>query len=334
MKRPARLMQMQWLLYKNPDGLTSRELAELCQIHVRSIRRDLLDLQADLGVPITQDGDRYAILDGYALPPVSFSFYEAIAMFLACRLAMRQSGKSNPYMRQALEKIGVALPAPLAEYLNPVVESDGADETDSDFPRIFESVATAWMKHRQMKIRSVSVFDNQVREWLFEPYFMEMAGVGHSVYVIGRGRKEDGIDRILSFKLERIKSAEILETCFERPSRMEVEGLLSPTLDMMWEEETEVKLWFSRSVSDTEETVCRVVDPSNDGHTVILHVSGWLEAHPSATSLTGEIEVLSPASLKRYFSQYAQKLWQTFWRREKEKTKTTENADGKVCLIS
>jgi predicted DNA-binding transcriptional regulator YafY len=52
---------------------------------MRTIQRDLLDLQTELGVPVTQEGDRYGILAGYILPPVSFSLEDAMVLFLASR---------------------------------------------------------------------------------------------------------------------------------------------------------------------------------------------------------------------------------------------------------
>jgi predicted DNA-binding transcriptional regulator YafY len=100
--RSIRLAQLQHLLHKNPKGLTSHELARLCGVCVRTIQRDLLDLQTDLNVPITQNGNRYGILGSYTLPPVFFSLYEAMALFLASRLALRQTDENNPHMQQAL----------------------------------------------------------------------------------------------------------------------------------------------------------------------------------------------------------------------------------------
>ncbi|MEK7777326.1 MAG: HTH domain-containing protein, partial [Chloroflexota bacterium] len=66
--RSIRLARMQHFLHKNARGLTSQELAKLCEVCVRTVQRDLLALQSDLEVPVTQDGDRYGILNSYILP--------------------------------------------------------------------------------------------------------------------------------------------------------------------------------------------------------------------------------------------------------------------------
>ncbi|MBM4401298.1 MAG: HTH domain-containing protein, partial [Crenarchaeota archaeon] len=143
--RSIRLAQLQHFLHKNPKGLTSRELARLCGVCVRTIQRDLLDLQADLNVPITQDGSRYGILGSYILPPIFFSLYEAMALFLTARLALRQTDENNPHMQQALSKISAVLPASLAERLKPGIETIAWKKTSPHFIKTFESVAIAWI---------------------------------------------------------------------------------------------------------------------------------------------------------------------------------------------
>ena len=112
--RAIRLARLQHLLHKHPQGLTSYELASLSGVCVRTIQRDLLDLQADLGVPITQHGRRYGIMGGFSLPPVFFNLFEATALFLASRLALHQTDQNNPHMEQALIKISDVLPFPIA----------------------------------------------------------------------------------------------------------------------------------------------------------------------------------------------------------------------------
>lgn len=88
--RTVRLLQIQRLLFEEPLGLTTRQLAELCGVSQRTIQRDLLALH-DMQVPVAQKGDRYSILQSYILPPITFSLYEALALFLASRLILRQT---------------------------------------------------------------------------------------------------------------------------------------------------------------------------------------------------------------------------------------------------
>jgi predicted DNA-binding transcriptional regulator YafY len=144
--RSIRLAQLQHFLHRNPKGLTSQELARICGVCVRTIQRDLLDLQTDLDVPITQNGDRYAILGSYTLPPIFLSLYEAMALFLASRLLLRQTDENNPHVQQALAKISATVPSPLAEHLKLGVETIAQKKANPGFVKIFEAVAIAWIE--------------------------------------------------------------------------------------------------------------------------------------------------------------------------------------------
>ena len=98
--RSVRLSQIQHLLHKNPRGLTTQELGQMCGVCVRTIQRDLITLDSALNVPLTQNGDRYSIIEGYMLPPLSFSLFEAMAVFLSARLSLRQTDENNPHHKQ------------------------------------------------------------------------------------------------------------------------------------------------------------------------------------------------------------------------------------------
>ena len=109
--RLVRLTQIQHCLHKNPIGVTAKDLANLCDTTVRTIQRDLLVLQSDLHIPIIKKGhDRYGLLTDYVLPPVAYSLYEALVLFLAARLIIRQTDEDNPHIRSAIAKLISMMP--------------------------------------------------------------------------------------------------------------------------------------------------------------------------------------------------------------------------------
>src|SRR3972149_2873723 len=181
--RSIRLARLQYLLQRNPEGVTTRQLADSCGVCMRTVQRDLLDLQTQLGVPVTQDGKRYGLVGGYTLPPVFFSLHEAMALFLIARLALRQIGEHNPHVQQALSKMAGVLPPELAAQLQRSTESFAAKPLNPEYVHVFEQVATAWTARRQMKLHYQSFHSAEVKEWILDPYFVEMSGVGHSSYV-------------------------------------------------------------------------------------------------------------------------------------------------------
>ena len=52
--KAARLQQMVHLLYRNPRGLTTLELARHCSVSERTVQRDLRDLE-EAGIPVWDD---------------------------------------------------------------------------------------------------------------------------------------------------------------------------------------------------------------------------------------------------------------------------------------
>ena len=300
--RSTRLTQIQHLLHKNPRGLTTRELAELCGVCVRTIQRDVLGLQADLGVPLTQEGDRYSILDSYVLPPVSLSLYEAMALFLASRLVHRQTDEGNPHIQTALAKLSHVLPPGLAGRLQESINAIGEKPANARYIRIFEQVAIAWCTQRRMRIRYRSLQSTEGKEWLLDPYFVETTGVGYSTYVIGPASRE-GKAGMTTFKLDRIEEAELLEEGFTIPEGLSLGGLLGSSWGVMWGEETEVKLRFSPQVTRrVKESVWhpsqRIEDLPDGGCLLTVRVGSTLEMTPWLRGWGPDVEVLAPKALR------------------------------------
>jgi len=240
------------------------------------------------------------------------SLYEAMALFLASRLVLRQTDENNPHVQQALAKISATLPSPLAEHLKLGVETIAQKKANPEFVKIFEAVAIAWIAQRQMKIHYLSLGSDQTKEWLLEPYFVDMTGVGYSTYVIGHASRE-GKEGVITFKLDRIKSAEVLETNFEIPPNLDIEKLLSSSWGIIWGEETELKLRFSSGVARrVKESVWHpsqvVVDLPHGGCLLTVRVGSTLEMTPWIRGWGPDVEVLEPQELRKQFSKYARRL--------------------------
>jgi predicted DNA-binding transcriptional regulator YafY len=303
-------------LHKNPKGLTSNDLAKLCNVCIRTIQRDLIDLQSDLNVPITQDGDRYGILNSYTLPPIFFSLYEAMSLFLTARLTLRETDENNPHMKQALIKMSTVLPSPVSEWLKTGIETMSLKKTNPDYLKIFESIAEAWITQRQLKIQYSSLEDEQVKEWVLDPYFVEMTGVGYSLYVIGHAVRK-GKEGIITFKLNRIRSAEVLETSFDIQPGLDIGKLLTSSWGIMWGEETEIKLRFSAGVTRrVKESVWHpsqmITNLPEGGCIMTFHVGSLLEVTPWIRSWGPDVEVLEPKGLREQFKMFAEQQYRVY----------------------
>jgi len=74
--------------------ITSTELAKRFGVSIRTIYRDIRALESS-GVPIlTEEGKGYSLVEGYRLPPVSFTELEANSLITAEHLVLANSDKS------------------------------------------------------------------------------------------------------------------------------------------------------------------------------------------------------------------------------------------------
>jgi proteasome accessory factor B len=314
--RSTRLAQIQHMLYRSPNGLTTREMASVCGVTMRTIQRDLLDLQAELGVPMTQEGDRYGILAGYVLPPVSFSLQEAMVLFLASRLLLRQTDEYNPHVQAALGKLLNVVPPGLGHRMAESLKGFETKAANPDFLQVFEQVAIAWATQRRLHITYQSLKSTEEKEWLIDPYFVEMTSVGYSTYVIGQAWRE-GREGITTFKLDRIKSIELLEDTLEIPEALNLDRLLGSSWGVMWGEETEVKLRFSLAVTRrVKESVwhpSQVLEDTPDGGCILtVRVGSTVEMTPWIRGWGPDVEVLEPEELRREFATWAAAFYRMY----------------------
>jgi len=307
--RAVRLARIPHYLHCHPQGLTAKELAGLCGVSARTIQRDINSLQHDLKIPVTQE-NRYGILGDYILPPVAFSLYEAVALFLASRLALRQTDENNPYMHQALVKVSDVLPSPVAEHLKSGIEIIAAKKSNPHFLKVFESVAVAWITQRQLRIEYLSLGSQTTKEWVLDPYFVEMTGIGYSIYVIGQAVRE-GKEGITTFKLDRIKKAELTANSFEIPPDMDIEKQLAFSWGVVWGEDIDIELKFSPNVTRrVKESIwhpSQIITDLPDGSCLLkLRIGSLMEITPWIRSWGPDVEVMEPQTLRDEFKRWAE----------------------------
>ena len=103
--RLARITSIVTML-KSKRILTATAIAEKFNISVRTVYRDIRELEQS-GVPIiTIDGKGYSLMDGYTFPPLMFSEAEANALITAEYLIREAKDSSlNKHFEEALTKI-------------------------------------------------------------------------------------------------------------------------------------------------------------------------------------------------------------------------------------
>src|SRR4051812_46824456 len=84
--------------------VTSTALAAKFHVSVRTIYRDIRALEQS-GVPVlTEEGKGYYLMEGYRLPPISFTETEANALITAEHLVLRN--KDASFVKEYSEAVG------------------------------------------------------------------------------------------------------------------------------------------------------------------------------------------------------------------------------------
>lgn len=311
--RGIRLTRIQHYLHKNPQGLTTGELAQLCGAGIRTIQRDLLLLQSDLHVPLVDKPHRrYGIYKDYVLSPVHFSLYEALVLFLAARLIIRQTDEGNPHLQSAIDRLASLLPHSMDRLLKQSLQSVINKKVNQQEINIFEQAALAWGTGRRVKITYHSFRSGDEQEWIVNPYFIEMTGVGFSTYLIGYAEsdKRKGIN---TFKFSRIKNIELLDEFFEMPGEFDMGALLNSSWGVIWGEDIAIELKFSAAVTRrVKETIWHasqeLTDLPDGGCLLRLRVGSLMEITPWIRSWGADVEVLEPRELRDKFCSWTRQL--------------------------
>jgi proteasome accessory factor B len=304
MSKAARLQKIVHLLYRNPRGLTTAELARHCAVSDRTIQRDLKDL-AGAGIPVwSEDGTgRHGIIQGYYLPPVHFDLQEAGALYLAARLLARHSDEHNPATVHALAKLAGAMPQAIADHIHHTLRALAYRPDNPTYARVLETLMLGWASGRKIRIWYRSAGSENVHDYLFAPYLIEPSGTGYATYAIGYS---SWFDEVHTFKVERIREARLTDEIFEVPDDFDGAALLHNAWSVMYGppgQETEVVLRFSPEVTRrVQESVwhpSQTLEIGDDGGCRLrLRVAHPVEMKPFIRGWGPNCEVLAPDWLR------------------------------------
>jgi len=307
LKKAERLSKLTYLLYHHPQGLTVREMAELCGVTRRTIQRDLWSLQRT-GVPLWQEGNRYGVLEGYFLPPLKLELNEAAALYLAARLLARYSDQQNPYIISALAKLATVLPESMAAHMQRSIQSLTYKPCNHRFDEVFDVIALGWATRRKVRIWHQAARSKNIHQYLVCPYFIEPSSEGYATYLIGYSSYFNALH---TFKMERIHRAELTEETFEPPAGFDGPQLLATAWSVMFgHQPVEVRLRFSPQVTRrVKESVWhptqRIEDCADGGCIFSVRVSMPLEMKPWIRGWGPDVEVLAPEALRQEIAEEA-----------------------------
>jgi predicted DNA-binding transcriptional regulator YafY len=307
--RTARLLRVAQTLHQYPGGLRARRLAEICEVSVRTVYRDLGALQGELGYPIWGEGGRYGLEEGVFLPPLKLNLPEAMTLFLAARLVSRYSDERDPNVQSSFTKIAAALPRAVAQHVCDTVAAMATRAENPTYARVFDILTAAWATGRRVRIwypwtgGGVS----RVYERLVEPYFLEPSPIGHSCYLIAHCHHSGALR---TFKLERIREIELTDQPYTIPPDFNANSYLRSSWGVVADEEVEVQLRFSPAVAARVQECSwhpsqSVTGRDDGGVDFTATVAGTMEITPWILGWGAEVEVLGPAELRARVAEIA-----------------------------
>lgn len=292
------------LILQRKKLVRAADLADEFGVSKRTIYRDLTAL-GEMGVPlIPMPGEGYSLVEGFYMPPLSFTSEEAQALFLGVRmLASQSSGKLAKTAEVALEKIAHILPHESKVNVQQLVEIIHfyllPKKFDLDQPYLLQ-LQQAIKQHRTVHIHYHSQAHNERTERVIEPHYLTYSeGVW---YVDGycRLRKDSR-----SFRLERIEHLKMLTETFVRH---EFSASSTQPIDVRVRFEAEVVRWVRERQHYAywqDEMVCE-----NRDVVMCYRVSRLDEIRSWLLGWGTNVEVLVPSELRQQIRDEAKRLFE------------------------
>jgi predicted DNA-binding transcriptional regulator YafY len=294
----------------------AEDLAETFETSKRTIYRDMLAL-GEAGVPIVSiPGRGYSLVEGYFLPPVSFSADEATILLLGADV-MAQSFDTHyqTVSHSASRKILGVLPDTQRQAVESLRERiqfvSGADAARPDMAQqleklqllrgaIVESRRVRFDYHTRYTAHSDAATPSQSATRAVDPY--SLAHVGASWYLTGYCHTRRGLR---TFRLERIEGVTTLPETFERPATVRLNPRQrqqeSPHITVCALFAPEVARWVRESPS----YFTLAMDDTPDGLLVTLAVRDLSEITQWLLGWGRHARILEPDALRHLLAEEA-----------------------------
>ncbi|MEW6047710.1 MAG: WYL domain-containing protein [Bacillota bacterium] len=291
------------------QGRRAEEIARAVGVCRQTVYRDLELLQR-LEMPLWNPArGRWAVHPERYLGTLRLSTHEAVALFFAVRLLARTADEQNPHAIRALRLLARLFPEPVQTQALQAADQLARRPPNAEFVNALEQLTMGWIHRRKVAFSYQAARGRRPHPYVLHPYFLEPVGPSLAAYVLGY--EESYFHAVLTLKLERIRSAVMLEESFPEPDDFDPVKALETAWGIMWSSETtRVKLRFSprvtRRVKESQwHPSQRIEELPGGGCLLTLEVGNTLELQPWIRSWGPEVEVLEPAELREAVAREA-----------------------------
>jgi predicted DNA-binding transcriptional regulator YafY len=289
----------------------AEDLAVTFETSKRTIYRDIQAL-SESGVPLRAvPGQGYELMEGYFLPPLSFTTAEASMLLLGSDfVAQNFDAEYRAEAQSASRKLENVLPATLRQEVHELQGSIKFVSPATDDPTTVREIRRAIVERRTLKFRYHTRQPepdsplNSFRQ--ADPY--GMVYVNRAWYLVAFCHLRQAVRR---FRLDRMENVSLLAATFERPLDFKL-----GRSDLRNGLNTVIRLLFAREVTRwvKESNYFYIVEQEDvpEGLLVTLRVRQELEALDWILSWGRHAQVLEPESLRQRLCQEAAQILQNY----------------------
>jgi len=328
------------LIERHPNGLTEQEIADVLNMGRRTVNNYLRRLEIE--GKVWKDGHLWGPLPYHRtrLRRFEISPEEAMTLYLATRLLVKQHDKRNESAETALAKLAEVLTGDVGvgdEIYQAALEL-AQRPGDESYSRVFRTIMQSYIYRRKVSV-TYHPMSGKPFQTTLSPYLLEPSAIGYATYVIGHSSI---VDDLRTYKLQRIQQATLTrEEYIVPPDFPGLNYLRGAWSIISGDELIGVKLRFSsrvtRRVRESTWHPSQDVtnDPENPGGCIwTAQVADLTDFRPWVRSWGADVEVLEPERLRGALVSETRKLadmynirpiptWQLLWAKtSKDKTQT------------
>jgi predicted DNA-binding transcriptional regulator YafY len=303
-KRISRILELIQIITGRPGKYRRRDLAERFEISERMIQKDLDIIRNGLKLALSRSVEGYRFDELPRLPTVGFSFAEGVSLLLAVEAGRRNTGIGTADLDAALGRLRGLFPPEFARRVRGLTSPAAMGKAVSyeHRPQMLALLQLAILESRKVRIRySTSSRGGAESTRVVHPY--HILPFVRSWHLVAHCESRD---KALTFKVDRIRKAELLNEQFEIPYDFSLDEHIGDAWGVMSgqaAEATEVELLFEpeagRWVSEEQWHKSQRAEFLPDGSVrFLLHLPITPDFVSWVLYYGSRVEVVGPAELR------------------------------------
>lgn len=311
----ARLFRILTAIEAKPT-LRPADLARYGEVSERTVYRDIEALKA-AGVPIYFDKG-YKLAPNFFLPPLKFSFNEAVALISGGRAFVQQAG--TPYAAAAEEAVAKVLAALPVELRNLTLSSTQTMLFDAQpvidyrlHSPVFDKLEQARREGRTVDIAYRSTGHQSVGRRQIDPYALLYRDSRWYLVAFCHWRRQ-----VKMFRIDRIEDIRITSGTYSVPAGFSVEAYLGDARRVVRGRPKLVRVRFTgkavSTVSESHYHPTQELVKDGDGVVMTVRVGNPMEMVPWIMGFGAEAEVIEPDKLRQALTREVKTMALTYHR--------------------